>query len=208
MRRPFFPRLNTLPLLISISIATAASATDPAPPKAAKLLDAGHVALLCKAWNQSALPKALGRSGSGWIDSAGSKGKQTMVIGRRDCTGFKKVALTIEATASGDASCTASGVHKAGAAFQWKFEPTTAQWADFSDGFGVFKMPGIMDGFVGPYPTAMNNISNFGVFFALAGKSALDSGVSWTCEGGDASKIADEVKSIDKAEMAQIAAGE
>jgi len=181
-------------LLILSGIANAAPTT---------LLDADFASELCTAWNKTKLPAALGRSGSGWVDSAGSTGHQKMVISRRDCRDFKKVQLIIEADASGAAMCT-SGGNFDGGEFQWKFEPTTSQWADFTDGFGVMKMPGIMNGFVGPYPTAAANISSFEIFFAAAGKLALDASVDWTCSGADAGDVNDEIADIDRSDMAKI----
>ncbi len=169
----------------------------------AQLLDPAFAADLCTAWNATELPSLLGRSGSGWIDSAGSTGTQTMVISRRDCSGWSKVQLTLAADESGNATCLAGGAF-IGAAFQWKFEPTTKQWADFTDGFGVMQMPGIMKGFVGPYDTAAANIGSFEIFFAAAGKLALDSGVDWTCDGADADAVAKEVSHIDRGDMGAI----
>jgi hypothetical protein len=109
----------------------------------------------------------------------------------------------IEADADGAAMCSSGGSYDGGS-FQWKFEPTTEQWADFTDGFGMMKMPGIMPGFVGPYPTAAANIANFEVFFAIAGKLALDTGVDWQCAGGSAGDIRSEVASIDRGDMSAI----
>lgn len=169
----------------------------------AALLDADFTASLCNGWNGSTLPDALGRSGSGWIDSAGSQGQQVIVVGRRDCTDWTRVQLVIEADAQGRATCQAGGTY-AGGDYQWKFEPTTPQWADFSDGFGPLQMPGLMSGFVGPYPTAANNIGNFEVFFALAGSIALEDRVSWSCTGADAAKVDKEVAGIDRGDMNRI----
>ena len=173
--------------------------SSPAIAKPAKLLDVDFAQELCKGWNKTSLPAKLGRAGSGWIDSADSKGKQTVVINRRDCKAWKKVQLVIEANDKGEAMCTSAGA--ASGKFQWKFEPTTEQWADFTDGFGALKMPGIMKGFVGPYGTAMKNIGNFEVFFALAGYIALQNNVSWACEGADAEDVKEEVADIDQGDM-------
>ncbi len=170
------------------------------PPR---FLDPDFAAALCRAWNDSALPRALGRQGSGWIDSAGSEGRQVMVMSRRDCTGWTPVRLVVEADAAGDARCTEGGAF-AGGPFQWRFEPTTLQWADFADGFGVMDMPGIMSGFVGPYATAASNISEFGAFFAVTGDLALRLGVDWTCEGADPAKVRREVERIDREDMREI----
>jgi hypothetical protein len=169
----------------------------------AKLLDADFAAELCTRWNNTKLPASLGRSGSAWVDSAGSKGHQKMVISRRDCQNFQKVMLVIEADASGAAMCTSGGAFDGGD-FQWKFEPTTEQWADFGDGFGVMKMPGIMNGFVGPYPTAAANISSFQIFFAAAANLALEAKVDWSCTGADGDDVKDEIASIDRKDMANI----
>jgi hypothetical protein len=167
------------------------------------LLDANFASSLCEAWNASSLTTDLGRSGSEWIDSAGSTGTQTMVVGRRDCNNFQKVQLVITADENGNAICQ-SGGNYGGGEFQWKFEPTTEQWADFTDGFGVMKMPGIMSGFVGPYPTAAANIGNFEVFFALAGRIALRQNVNWECAGADMDDVRDEVEDIDQGDMNEI----
>jgi len=167
------------------------------------LLDPAFAEALCTAWTESTLPADLGRSGSEWIDSAGSFGSQTVVVGRRDCSGFQKVQLVIEADEAGHAVCTSGGAF-AGGSYQWKFEPTTEQWADFTDGFGPTKMPGIMSGFVGPYPTAAANISNFEVFFALAGQIALTRDVDWSCAGADMDDVRDEIEDIDRADMREI----
>ena len=167
------------------------------------LLDADYAAALCEGWNNSALPDALGRSGSEWIDSADSHGSQRMVIGRRDCNNFQKATLLIQADDRGRAVCATGGSY-AGGPFQWKFEPTTEQWADFTDGFGVMKMPGIMSGFVGPYPTAAANISSFEIFFALAGSIALERNVSWHCAGADMDDVNEEVSDIDRGDMREI----
>ncbi len=176
---------------------------SPAQADSVRLLDTTYTAKLCEAWNGTSLPAALGRSGSGWIDSAGSEGSQIIVISRRDCTAWPKVQLVIEADDAGAAMCTSGGAH-GGGELQWQFTPTTEQWADFTDGFGVMQMPGIMSGFIGPYPVAAANIGNFEVFFAAAGKLALDLGVDWTCEGADAEDVAEEVADIDQADMVAI----
>lgn len=167
------------------------------------LLDAAYTAQLCQAWNGTSLPAALGREGSGWIDSAGSEGSQLIVISRRDCSDWSKVQLLIQADERGEAVCQQGGLYD-GSELQWQFTPTTVQWADFTDGFGVMQMPGIMKGFVGPYGVAASNIGNFEVFFAAAGKLALDLGADWSCEGANADKVSDELEGIDKADMAKI----
>ena len=181
--------------------------SNSAQAKPVKLLDAEFAKALCDGWNKTTLPAKLGRKGSEWIDSADSKGKQVVVINRRDCKGGQRVALTIKANEAGEAKCTAGAIHKKSDAFQWKFEPTTEQWADFTDGFGMMKMPGIMKGFVGPYSTAMKNIGNFEVFFALAGHLALKHNVSWECNGADAEDVKEEVADIDKDDMKAILKG-
>ncbi len=170
------------------------------------LLDTGFADQICKGWNQTSLPSLVGRSGSGWIDSAGSKGRQVIVVNRRDCTGWQPIQLTIESDAKGNAQCVASGDYNGGE-MQWKFEPKTSQWADFSDGFGVTKMPGIMPGFVGPYTTAMNNISNFEVFFAMVGHIAHRQNVSWECTGAVMKDVREEVADIDTGDTREILAG-
>ncbi len=185
-------------MLASILVVTGLAQAGPTA-----LLDAEFASSLCTAWNQTKLPAALGRSGSGWVDSAGSKGSQKMVISRRDCDAPTKVQLVVEADEAGNAVCKSGGAYDGGA-FQWKFEPTTEQWADFTDGFGVMKMPGIMDGFVGPYPTAAANIGSFEIFFAAAGKLALDAEVDWSCKGADMDDVREEVEDIDRAAMGRI----
>ncbi len=172
-----------------------------------KLLDTTFAKAMCKGWNATSLPKELGRGGSGWIDSADSEGSQALVIGRRDCDGHPLVKLVIEADANGDAMCASAGRYTKGGPMQWKFEPTTEQWADFTDGFGVMKMPGIMSGFVGPYTTAMNNIGSFEVFFAMAGHLALGRDVDWQCKGADMEEVTDEIGDIDKGDMKSILEG-
>jgi len=176
---------------------------SPAQADPVRLLDATYTAKLCESWNGTSLPTDLGRAGSGWIDSAGSEGSQVIVISRRDCTDWSKVELVIVADDNGQAVCQSGGVHT-GPDLQWQFTPTTQQWADFTDGFGVMQMPGIMSGFVGPYGVAASNIGNFEIFFAAAGKLALDLNVDWTCDGADAEKVASEVADIDRADMAAI----
>ena len=178
-----------------------------APAQAApmRLLDAAFAGQLCRAWNDSSLPKNLGRSGSGWIDSSDSKGRQILVVSRRDCSGWTPVQLVIEADEKGQARCVSGDAYKSGKV-QWRFAPTTEQWADFADGFGMLDMPGIMPGFEGSYTTAANNMGAFEVFFAAAGKVALDGGVDWTCKGADAEDVAEEVAEIDRAAMAKILA--
>jgi len=186
-------------LALSLLIAPTADAAD------MKLLDSAYTSALCSAWNTTALPQKLGRSGSAWVDSAGSKGSQIIVINRRDCSDWKAVQLHIKADESGAAKCVEGGTF-AGGDFQWRFQPTTEQWADFTDGFGVMQMPGIMDGFKGPYPTAAANVANFEIFFALAGKIALENQVDWTCAGADADAVVKELKSIDQSDMKSILA--
>ena len=170
-----------------------------------KMLDAAYAADLCQSWNKSSLPKRVGRSGSGWIDSADSKGQQVLVINRKDCKGWKKVQLVIKADAKGQAMCVSGGAFDGKQKLTWKFEPSSLHWADFSDGFGTFDMPKIMKGFVGPYGTAMNNLGNFEIFFAVAGKLALDKKVDWACTGADAKDVADEIKDIDLDDMRKLA---
>jgi hypothetical protein len=193
---------------LSNTLVTAAIlvALSPSAWAAPKLLDAEFADAMCKGWNQTNLPKALGRKGSGWIDSAGSKGKQVVVVNRRDCKAWQPIELVIEADSAGNATCVYGGKRTA-AKIQWKFEPTTEQWADFTDGFGVFKMPGIMPGFVGPYTTAMNNIGNFQVFFAMAGYLARKLKVDWQCKGADAEDVKEEIADIDLSDMRSILKG-
>jgi len=192
----------------------AAAKPATAKPAAAKpaarmrLLDSAYTAALCKAWNGTRLPAKLGRAGSGWIDSNDSEGRQVIVINRRDCDGWKKVRLVIEADPKGNARCTSGGAYDGKSPLQWKFEPTTEQWADFSDGFGAAKMPGIMRGFEGAYGTAMSNIGNFEIFFAAAGKLALDRKVDWECKGADMEDVREEVADIDRKDMQQILSGD
>jgi hypothetical protein len=186
------------PLYVLAAVLAAPAQADPV-----RLLDAPYTARLCEAWNGTSLPAALGRSGSGWIDSAGSEGRQVIVISRRDCEGWPKVQLVIEADEAGQAVCRSGGAFPGGE-LQWRFTPTTEQWADFSDGFGVMQMPGIMSGFIGPYPVAAANIGNFEVFFAAAGRLALELDVDWSCDGADAEDVAEEVADIDREDMAAI----
>jgi hypothetical protein len=174
--------------------------------KPTKLLDGEFAKELCQGWNKTSLPKKLGRSGSEWIDSQDSKGTQVVVVNRRDCQGWKRVALTIKANAVGDSMCVQGGLFK-GVKFQWKFEPTTEQWVDFSDGFGITKMPGIMKGFEGAYSTAMNNISNFEIFFAMAGYLALKYKVNWECKGADMEDVKAEIEDVDREDMREILKG-
>ncbi len=197
------PRHRLLLPLVAISLLL--SGTLLAEPM--KLLDPAFAAELCKAWNQTSLPSNLGRSGSGWIDSADSKGRQVLVVARRDCKGWRRVQLVIEVDAKGQAMCTSGGAWNGKDKFTWRFEPTTLHWADFSDGFGTFDMPKIMSGFVGPYGTAMKNLGNFGVFFAATGKLALDKKVDWACDGADPKDVAEEVADIDRADMNEVLAG-
>lgn len=182
-----------------------APAAKPAPP-AIRLMDARFAKLMCKGWNRTSLPKKLGRAGSQWIDQAGSKGRQVLVVSRRDCKRWRKVQLVIEADAKGNARCTSAGAFRGGK-YQWKFEPKTIHWADFTDGFGSLKMPKIMSGFVGPYSTAMNNIGNFEVFFAMSGYLALKHKVDWMCVGADKADVKEEVADIDKGDMRKILRG-
>jgi len=170
-----------------------------------RLLDAAFAGELCRAWNDTSLPKNLGRAGSGWIDSSDSEGKQILVVSRRDCSGWTPIQLIIEADAKGEARCTSGGAHKGGKV-QWRFAPTTEQWADFADGFGMLDMPKIMSGFEGSYTTAANNMGAFEVFFAAAGKVALDGGVDWQCKGADAEDVSEELADIDRSAMAKILA--
>ena len=173
---------------------------------APRLLDVNFAKAICDGWNKTSLPTKVGRSGSGWIDSANSKGKQVLVVNRRDCSDWKPNRLVIEADNSGRAMCTNSGTFSGGK-YQWKFEPTTEQWADFTDGFGFFKMPKIMKGFVGPYSTAMNNIGSFEVFFAMVGYTALKSDLDWQCVGADADDVVAAVADIDRGDMRGILKG-
>jgi hypothetical protein len=73
-----------------------------------KFLDTQFANDICQGWNKISLPQAVGRSRSGWIDSAGSTGKQVLVVNRRDCTNWIPLQLVIEADASGNAFCTSS----------------------------------------------------------------------------------------------------
>lgn len=197
---------TTTPLQAVIMAFLLGAPMSAAASPAEALMDPSFAQQVCDGWNATSLPTAVGRSGSGWIDSAGSKGKQTVVVTRRDCSGWKKVQLVIEADPQGKAMCSSGGAYKGGE-YQWKFEPTTEQWADFSDGFGVFKMPGIMSGFLGPHGTAMNNIGNFEVFFAMAGYTALKSNVDWQCVGADADDVDGAVADIDRGDMRGILRG-
>ncbi len=181
------------------ALATTASA-------APKLLDAGFAKTVCDGWNKTSLPKEVGRSGSGWIDSADSRGLQTIVVTRSDCSGWKPVQLVIKADDAGNAMCTYGGPYTGGS-YQWKFEPSTPQWADFSDGFGTLKMPGLMSGFVGPYSTAMNNIGNFEIFFAMVGHLADKKKADWTCKGADAAEVQSEREDVDAGDRKDILRG-
>lgn len=172
-----------------------------------QFLDAKFSSLLCTSWNKTKLPTILGRQGSAWIDSNDSPGKQVMVLNRSDCTGWPKVALTVTADASGNAVCSASGKPKKDDPYQWKMEPSSAQWADFADGFGVMDMPGLMGGFVGSYGTAMNNMGAFEKFFAVAGYLAVVHNVSWQCDGIDMEDLTEEISSIDHDDLMETLAG-
>ncbi len=202
--------MMTLPLAAAAVLLLFGSAAEAGPrfiwtngARDLKLMSAPFARKLCAAWNSTALPRKLGRSGSKWIDSAKSKGRQVIVISRRDCKGWKKVQLVIEADGSGQARCVSGGAFKGGK-YQWKFEPTTEHWADFTDGFGAMKMPKIMKGFVGPYGTAMKNIGNFELFFAAAGNLAIKTGATWYCAGADRDDVKDEIKDIDLKDMKKI----
>ncbi len=176
-------KLAFLTAALGLTFAAQASALD--------FLDEEFAGLICEGWNQTDLPHDLGRNGSGWIDSAGSHGHQVMVITRRDCDGWHPVKLVIDADSSGNAHCT-SGEAFTGGSFQWRFEPASRHWADFTDGFGASSMPRIMSGFEGPYTTAMNNIDNFEVFFAMVGWVARESGADWECSGTNMNRVNNE----------------
>ncbi len=191
---------------IIFSISLLSLLAQPVLANPMKLLDVAFSKKVCDGWNQTSLPKKVGRKGSGWIDSADSKGIQKIVVTRKDCKGWKKVQLVIKANEAGEAKCVEAGAFD-GKAFQWKFEPSTVHWADFSDGFGAFKMPKIMSGFVGPYGTAMKNIGNFQIFFAMVGYVAQKNKVDWSCKGADMEDVNDEIKGIDQADMKAILKG-
>ncbi len=187
----------------SIAIAANPALVWTSSSEGMKLLDNAYTEKLCAAWNNTSLPKRLGRSGSKWIDSAKSSGHQVIVISRRDCTNWPKVKVVIDANENGDAMCTQGGAFSDGE-FQWKFEPKTTHWIDFSDGFGAFKMPKIMDGFVGPYGAAMKNIKNFELFFATAGNLAIEENANLYCEGPSQEDVQDEWDDLKISKMKKI----
>ncbi len=168
---------------------------------AMKVLDVQYSKKLCKAWNKTNLPKALGKNGSEWIDSNDSPGRQVMALTRSDCKNWPMIGLVIEADSKGNASCTDAVVLKKSDKYQWKMEPTSEQWIDFSDGFGVMAMPGLMGGFVGSYSTAMNNIGSFGMFFSANGYLAITSSADWTCDGADMEEVNEELEDLDHDDM-------
>ena len=188
--------------------AAALTFTFAAQGSAVDFLDAEFAGMICNGWNQTTLPHDLGRNGSSWIDSADSRGRQVMVVTRRDCDGWRSIKLVIEANGSGDAVCNPGESGRfSGGPFQWQFEPTSRHWADFTDGFGASAMPRIMRGFEGPYPTAMNNIGNFETFFAMVGYVAQQSNANWECSGANMSRINEEWADVDWGDTRSILRG-
>jgi hypothetical protein len=196
---PFTVRLaSTLGLLVSLFAVDAVA--EP------RFMDSDFAAQACNGWNATTLPDAVGRDGSGWIDSANSVGSQIIVVTRRECSGWTPVMFRIEANDEGRAMCTSAGAHDK-KSFQWKFEPKTVHWADFTDGFGMGKMPAIMPGFVGPKGTAMKNLKNFEIFFAMVGHLALENDLNWSCTGADDKKVQSSIARIDHEDNLAILAG-
>lgn len=60
---------------------------------------------------------------------------------------------------------------------------------------------------MGPHTTAMNNIGNFEIFFAMVGYTALRSNVHWQCVGADADDVVAAVADIDRGDMRGILKG-
>ena len=178
-----------IPLLLSL-------VADPALAAEPQFLDETTAPALCAAWNQSALPLILGRSGSHWIDAAGDPGSQRVSLGRRDCDDWPLLALEIQADGNGDARCVAGGL-AAGERAQWVLTPTTAQWADFSDGLGILRLPALMRGFDGSFRVAFSERRSLAILFAVVGQMALDEGVDWRCAGAPNAQIGAAVGRID-----------
>lgn len=163
--------------------------------------------LLCESMNQTGAKKGLGRQGTGWIDSMDKKGEQVLVMGRRDCTGWTPMRFVWKADAQGDAVCVEARPLKKGDSYNWAMAPTTPQWVDFSDGFGVFDMPKVMKGFQGSYASAMNNIANFNFLFATTGYLAFAHQVDWSCNGTDMKEVNEAIADVDKADMKALLKG-
>jgi len=146
-----------------------------------QFMSAEFAKMMCDGWNGSALPSKLGAKTSGgndWINTENKytgekRGKQVLIISRRDCPNIPRVQLTIE-TRDGRALCTYGGaVTEAYDRAEWAFAPETEQWYKFASGkWGYMQMPGIMSGFRGPMFVARANIDNFGIFWKMAGSIA------------------------------------
>ncbi len=200
---------RSISLISAVALAAIVLQSSPAvagPPSV--FLDAEFAKGLCDAWNKSALPAKLGAKsagGSGWIEEknkyTGVRNTQEMLLGRRDCKGWKPAQLTIE-NKDGKAVCTYGGkivvdLKKAA----WAFSPKTVDWYRFATKWSAMDMPGIMTGFRGPIPVARKNLKNFGMFWKLTGKLAKSTSADYSAgcaalKGSHKKKIAKFLKKI------------
>ncbi len=164
---------------------------------------------LCKAWNNSSMPKRLGTKavgGTGWINyftgetkSAPKKGFQKIVSGRRDCKGWPKFQIVLEQDASGKAICNVAKSGKYdGKNLTWQFIPKTEHWFNFARSFGMFDFAKLMNGFKGPMMFAKKNQSNFQIFWRLGAKLGLNSDWKTGCKGIDVEDVQDEIDDYKK----------
>lgn len=160
--------------------------------------------MMCSSWNESSLPGKLGskeKGGNDWINTENKytgekRGRQVLIMSRRDCPGIPRVQLTIE-NRDGLAVCSYGGaITESYEKAEWAFAPETEQWYKFASGkWGYMQMPGIMSGFRGPMFVARANIDNFGIFWKIAGSVAKRTNADY--RGGCSSLKDDTAKDIE-----------
>jgi hypothetical protein len=165
-----------------------------------KLGDPEFAKKLCDAWNTSNLPKVLAdksAGGNNWINfvtgygvpAKQPAGYQKIVSGRDDCKGWPKFELVVEKQADGTAKCTSAGPYT-GSKVTWQFLPSTTGWFDYAQSFGYGAFMTLWwNGMIGDMIQGKANQGNFGTFFRIAGKIALESDYKTGCTGMNADNV-------------------
>jgi len=204
MKKIIPKKIITLLGIISFSGIGFATLTSPLSAEKEIFMGPDFAMLMCRAWNRSALPRKLAtkkKGGNGWIAvenkyTGKNRGKQAIVMSRRDCPRISRVQLTIS-NMDGMAICTYGGRMKvAYRKAEWAFAPRTEHWFDFaSGGWGMWAMRKLMKGMRGPMTTAFSNRHNFGIFWKITGRLAKNINADYTSK---CSLDSDTIKDIQK----------
>lgn len=171
-----------------------------------KLADTAFAGKMCWAWNnwkwkdskgkKTTLAQRLGatsQGGSGWVDvktgvSEVPAGYQKIVSGRRDCNGWPRFQLVIKKNELGEARCTAAGSYN-NTKMTWQFLPTSDNWFNYGQGFGMGAFMALWKTMEGKESTAFSNRGDFGLFFRMGAYFAVRSDYLSGCNGISKAKV-------------------